>query len=226
LRVEAGSAPLTAFQPGRYVATTAGGRRLTATVAALPEAQVVTGPWPITFPAGGKTTTVTLARLASWTESADPVVKYFSGTATYTRTLSIPADRVGPGKVLLLDLGLVREIAQVSLNGRDLGTLWRAPFRVDLTAAAKSGDNQLTVRVTNLWANRLIGDEQLPADLQWTGRGPLAAWPAWLLTGQPRPGPRQTFTVWKHWSGDDPLQESGLLGPVVLRSGRVVKLGG
>lgn len=225
LKITGDTAQLTAFQPGQYVATTATGRKLSATVAALPEPQVIAGPWPITFAALGQSTTATFDRLTSWTESEDPAVKYFSGTATYTRTLTIPADRVGPGKVLLLDLGLVREIAQVSLNGRDLGGLWRAPFRVDITAVAQAGDNQLTVQVTNLWPNRLIGDEQFPSDLQWTGRGPLAAWPDWLLAGQPRPGPRQTFTVWKHWSKDDPLQESGLLGPVVLRSGRVMRLG-
>ena len=87
---------------------------------------------------------------------------------------------------------------------------------MDITKAAKTGDNELEVRVTNLWPNRLIGDEQYPDDCQWDGIH-LAKWPDWMVKGQPRPvKERLTFTTWKHWHKDSPLQPSGLLGPVKL----------
>ncbi|MEI6499996.1 MAG: glycosyl hydrolase, partial [Armatimonadota bacterium] len=222
---EQGAAQLTAWESGQYTATAASGRKHTTTITPLPAPSVVTGPWELRFPPKlGAPALVKLDRLLSWPDSADTGVKYFSGTATYSTTLEIGAALLRPGRVLLLDLGIVKEIARVSLNGRDLGLLWRAPFRVDLTAAARPGPNRLEVQVTNLWVNRLIGDEQLPDDCEWTGRGPLAAWPQWLVEGKPRPGPRIAFAVWKHWHKDDPLQESGLLGPVVLRAGETVTL--
>jgi hypothetical protein len=112
-------------------------------------------------------------------------------------------------------------LAEVFLNGKKLATLWKPPFRVDLTAAARAGTNQMEIRVVNLWPNRLIGDEQLPADCEWvknrkfTGQG-LAAWPQWLLDGKPSPTGRVAFATWKHYDKDSPLLESGLLGPVTL----------
>jgi hypothetical protein len=112
----------------------------------------------------------------------------------------------------------VQVIAEVRLNGKDLGILWKAPFRVDVTDAAKAGDNELEVRVTNLWPNRLIGDEQYPDDCEWNGIT-LKRWPDWMVKGVTRPVPeRVAFTTWKHWHKDSPLQPSGLIGPVVLRT--------
>ena len=124
----------------------------------------------------------------------------------------------------MLDLGAVREIAEVRLNGRDLGVLWKPPFRVDITKAARAGRNLLEVRVTNLWPNRLIGDEQLPADCDYRPGGPILAWPSWLLEGTPRPSGRIAFTTWQHWTRESPLIESGLLGPVTVHVGRQVEL--
>jgi hypothetical protein len=124
---------------------------------------------------------------------------------------------LGANRKLYLNLGRVEVIAEVKLNGRDLGILWKPPFQVDITAAAKPGRNQLEVKVVNLWPNRLIGDSRLPEDTEWTGTK-LTAWPQWLLEGKPSPTGRVTFTTWKHWGKDDPLQESGLLGPVVLEA--------
>ena len=95
--------------------------------------------------------------------------------------------------------------------------LWKPPFRVNITTAAKPGVNKLVVKVTNLWPNRLIGDEQLPSDREWNGKQ-LVAWPQWVLDGKPSPTGRLTFTTWHHWTKDSPLLESGLLGPVQLRT--------
>ena len=87
-------------------------------------------------------------------------MKYFSGSATYTKTIQAPADWFKPGAHLWLDLGDVENLADVAVNGKSLGILWKAPYKVDVTSALKPGSNQLTIKVTNLWVNRLIGDQQ------------------------------------------------------------------
>ena len=122
-------------------------------------------------------------------------------------------------------------LAQVQLNGADLGVLWKPPFAVDVTDALRPGRNEFTIRVTNLWPNRLIGDEQLPDDAEWVPFADegmrLAAWPRWLTEDTPRPHTgRVAFTTWKLWRKDDKLLESGLLGPVMLRQAAVVVLPG
>ena len=169
---------------------------------------------------------MSLERLISWTEHPDAGVKYFSGTATYRRRLEVPARMLGKDRALYLDLGRVSVIAEAKLNDQELGILWKPPFRVEVTDILHAGANDLVVRVVNLWPNRLIGDEFLPADCEWvnpsTPGNPappnmgkvLARWPQWLLENKPRPTGRVAFTTWKHWTKDDPLLESGLLGPV------------
>jgi hypothetical protein len=107
-------------------------------------------------------------------------------------------------------------MAKVRLNGRDCGVVWTDPCRVEITSAVKPGENTLEISVANLWPNRLIGDEQFPEDSQRNPIGVLRSWPAWLAEGKPGPAGRYTFTSWRHWKKDDPLLESGLLGPVTL----------
>jgi hypothetical protein len=89
---------------------------------------------------------------------------------------------------------VVKKFAEGFLNRQNLGVLWKPPFHVNITAAAKPGTNKLVVKVTNLWPNRLIGDEQLPPDAEWNGKQ-LAAWPQWFLDGKPSPTGRLTFTT-------------------------------
>ena len=84
------------------------------------------------------------------------------GTLQYTREIDLDAARLGAGLHLWLDLGEVHEVAEVILNGQNLGILWKPPWRVDLTGAARPGKNTLAVRVTNFWPNRIIGDQFLP----------------------------------------------------------------
>jgi len=122
------------------------------------------------------------------------------------------------GRTVYLDLGKVAVIARVSVNGRDLGILWDAPFRVDATKALRAGDNLLEVQVTNLWVNRMIGDEQLPEDSDRNPDGSLKSWPKWLSEGKPSPAGRHTFATYRVWKKDSPLQESGLFGPVKLHT--------
>ncbi len=222
-----GSALLVAWLPGTYELTSSSGRKRSVEVTHVPDPAEVAGPWDLSFPPGlGAPARVALDQLISWTDHPDEGVRYFSGTATYVTHVDIAAHALADGQRVALDLGDVREIAEVRLNGTDLGILWKPPFRVDVTSAAKPGRNRLEVRVTNLWPNRLIGDEQLPPDAEYSPGGPIRAWPEWLVKGTPRPATgRVTFTTWQHWTKDSPLLESGLLGPVTLHLARVVPVG-
>jgi (4-O-methyl)-D-glucuronate---lignin esterase len=185
---------LTAWRPARYVLRTASGRVLQASSAGLPPPLFVGGPWELTFPPGlGAPPRATLGHLESWTASSVDGVRFFSGTATYHREVDLPADFFGPGRRQYLDLGRVENLARVRLNGRDLGVLWKEPFRIEITGAARPGANRLEVAVTNLWPNRMIGDSSLP------------------------PGERVTWASVEPYRPGSPLLPSGLLGPVLIR---------
>jgi hypothetical protein len=125
---------------------------------------------------------------------------------------------------LWLDLGKVEVMAEVALNAKNLGILWKPPYRTDVTSAVQAGQNTLEVKVANLWINRMIGDEQLPEDSDrlWNGDeltdGTLKSWPKWLAEGKPSPTGRLTFTTHRQWKKGEPLKPSGLLGPVVLQT--------
>ena len=151
----------------------------------------VDGSWDVAFqPNRGAPAKVTMPALASWHEHADSGVKYFSGTGTYTKTIQAPADWFQAGATLWLDLGDVKNIAVVAVNGKSLGTYWKAPFRVDVSSALKPGANTVEIKVTNLWVNRLIGDQQEGVTKKYT------------------------YTAQQFYRADSPLLPSGLIGPV------------
>jgi hypothetical protein len=217
--------------PGVYRLTRASGKEQTIHLPATPRALPLNGPWKVSFPAGwGASRNLTLDHLISWPQSADHGIKYFSGTARYSADIDVPAEMFRPDLSIVLDLGKVKNLAEIVINGRDVGVLWHAPFARDVTRAIQPGINHLEINITNLWPNRLIGDEQEPDDCTWgkafddptTPPGmvgkPLAEFPSWFLAKTPRPSPgRFTFTTWNYFTKDSPLLESGLLGPVVLR---------
>jgi hypothetical protein len=216
-----GRLTLEAWQPGRYEMTSRLGRKFACTVENLPARTTIEGPWKATFPVGpGNARQLALPQLTPWNLHAEEAIRHFSGTATYARTLVIPAELLGKDRGLYLDLGRVAIMARVKLNGQDLGVLWKAPYRVAIDQAARPGENTLEVEVTNLWINRLIGDENLPEDSDRNKNGTLKRWPDWLLEGKPSPAGRQTFTSWRLWRKDATLQESGLIGPVTLEPTR------
>ena len=217
LHVDAnGKTFVSATAPGKVTLTLASGRTASTEVGSVPPGTEISGSWNLSFPPNwGAPESATFDSLKSWTESTDDGIKYFSGTATYSKEIDIPAADLGANHSLWLDLGHVKNLAEVSLNGKSLGILWKPPFRVDITGAAHPGKNRLEIKITNLWPNRLIGDEQLPDDRQWNGKR-LREWPQWVLDGKPSPTGRYTFTTWHHWTKDDALLESGLIGPVRL----------
>jgi hypothetical protein len=220
-----GSPAIKAWDNGHFELRSAKGKILDADVTDSPQPQEVTGTWNLSFPPNwGAPPSVKLDELISWTDHVDAGVRYFSGTATYEKDIDISAERFGDERELWLDLGVVKNVAEVSLNGQDLGVLWKPPFRVNITAAAKPGGNRLMVKVTNLWPNRLIGDEQLPEDVTWRADGSLAKWPQWLLDDKSSPTGRFTFTTWHHYTKDSPLLESGLLGPVTLQTMELIPI--
>ena len=216
---------LTAWENGRYDFRSSGGNASHVEIDQIPGPLPIDGPWQIAFPPKlGAPEKAVFEKLISWPESHDTGIKYFAGTATYGNTVDLPADRLGKEKRLYLDLGEVRNLARVRINGKDLGILWKPPFRVDITSAAHAGKNSLQVEVTNLWPNRLIGDEQLPPDCEWNPDGGLAKLPDWFVAGEKRPTGRIAFTTWRHWKKDDQLLPSGLLGPVRVLSAQTTLL--
>lgn len=159
----------------------------------------VNGPWKVEFPPNwGAPPSIDLKQLISWTDSPDAGVKYFSGTATYRNSFQAPAD--AEGKKIILDLGEVRDVAEVFVNGKSAGILWTKPYRADISSLVQPGRNDLKIEIVNLWVNRLTGDMPLdPKD-------------RYCKTNQSY----MTAEVWP--GGDEPfrLQPAGLLGPVML----------
>jgi hypothetical protein len=136
----------------------------------------------------------------------------------------LDSDALSQPSVFTLDLGEVEIMARVVVNGKDLGILWKRPFQIGVTEALQAGENLLEIEVVNLWINRMIGDEHLPEDSRRNPNGTLEDWPAWLDEGKPSPAGRHTFTTWRLWKKDDPLQPSGLLGPVRILTKHSVPL--
>ena len=169
----------------------------------------ITGDWEVTFdPAYGPKEPVVFKYLNQWNQHTDQLVKYYSGTATYKKKFEIE-DISQP---IYLDLGNVEFMADVKINGIDLGLLWKPPYEVDITRALKKGENELVVEVTNSWVNRLIGDEKQEAI-------DLSEIPSWLAKGKtiPSSSKRKTYVTNKYYNANDRLVPSGLLGPVRLK---------
>jgi hypothetical protein len=159
----------------------------------LSSPQEITGPWTVQFDLKwGGPASVVFEQLVNWTQRPEEGVRHYSGTATYRKTFEVPEALRGQGRRLTLDLGDVRNLAEVRLNGKNLGVLWALPFRVDVTDAIKPTGNSLEIEVVNFWPNRIIGDDSLP------------------------PEKRFTRTNIRKLTKDTPLMDSGLLGPVRL----------
>jgi len=190
--LEVHDSEMLAWQAGKYVLTTARGEEKTVAVESVPAPREITGPWEVRFPEGwGAPALKQFDRLISWTEDSDTNIKHFSGTATYHKQFTIPENLINSNMHLVLDLGEVKNLADVWINGQHLGILWKLPFRVDVNGVLKPGKNTLKIELTNLWRNRLIGDANLPKEKRRTNTNIVI--------------PKNA-----------PLLKSGLLGPVRL----------
>lgn len=177
--------------------------------------KTLSGPWQVSFdPKWGGPRSVQFDMLKDWTQRPEDGIKYYSGTAIYRKTFDLPAGGLlQKNKKISLDLGEVNNMARVKINGKNVGILWTAPWRIDISTADLKKHNLLEIEVVNLWPNRLIGDERLPDDgIQGDGR-----WPEWLIKGMPRKSQRFTFTTHKFYTKDSPLLKSGLIGPVTIQ---------
>ncbi len=191
------------------------------------EIATLKGAWQVQFDPiwGGPAKPVIFSSLTDWTTSKVNGIKYFSGTAVYKKTFAVSKSTLNNKLPLYIDMGLVKHIARVYINNKNLGVIWTAPWHLKIPEGLlKAGNNQLTIEVTNVWANRLIGDEQEPPDCEWipgyiSGGYSLKKFPNWFLKKEPRPSKgRYCFTTWNYFTKDSPLVSSGLLGPVRIIS--------
>ena len=189
----------------------------TSTLTPALQAQTLVGPWKVHFDtAWGGPGMVVFDTLSDWTTRPEPGIRFYSGIARYQITFDYPGSFSDlRNSEFYLDLGTVNNMARVTMNGKDLGIIWTAPWSVNVTDALRKKDNHLEIEVANLWINRMIGDEAEPWDGIENDR-----WPDWLLNGTPRPTRRYTFTSYRYYKAGDPLSLSGLLGPVKIEGSR------
>jgi len=197
----------------------------------LPETVTLEGPWQVSFhPKSSDPFQLEFPALIDFSHHGMSTIKYFSGTATYSKWIEFNQDKTGERNHVELDLGTMNDIAEVLINGESVGVLWYPPYKTDITDRLKPGRNILEIAVTTNWANRMIGDEKEPADFEWgKDRGPdfgrgLLAYPDWFVRGEPRPSnKRLTFTNWFYYRSDSKLQPAGLVGPVKIIKTRVME---
>lgn len=158
--------------------------------------------------------------LTDWKNHEKEDIKYYSGTAIYTKAIKLP--KLKTGEKVLLDLGKVNIVAEVVINGKSVDVLWQDPFIADITDYVTKGDNSVEIKITNQWSNRMIGDKNYSGDYigyKQPGYYPTIndKMPEWFINNQPMPdGPRKTFNTYKFYKKGDDLMPSGLLGPVVI----------
>ena len=192
---QAGGIHLRTSLAGNYVIRLSDGTKRDVSIAAEEQQEKLPENWTLSFPAGwGAPASVPVTKLGSWTDSANPGIRYFSGTATYRTTVDVPQSMFGKGKVLWLDFGDLAELARVRVNGTSLGVIWESPFTVNVASVLKPGRNEIEISVTNLWVNRLVGD------------------------AQPSAAQKYTHTNITKYRADSPLLPSGLFGPVTINA--------
>ncbi len=193
LRDAKGGIDTWAWLPGDYEFEYADARRRKISVPAVPAPAALTGPWQVRFaPGSGAPANILFDKLEDWSGRPEEGIRHYSGTATYRTTFQVP--REWEGRRLCLDLGKVCDLAAIRVNDQPQGTLWLAPWRVDITTAARPGINTLEIDIVNAWNNRLVGDVDLPS------------------------AKRQTFLSVETLPRDAPLLPAGLFGPVTLEA--------
>jgi hypothetical protein len=200
LAVSDNSVTLQCWQNGHYLLTGSKGQQKQVKVNDIPGIEIIDGEWKMEFdPEWGAPAEIMLPELISWTDHSVEGIKYYSGTGIYNKTFNLTASWLDSARYVHLDLGDVREVAEVFVNGRSAGVLWKPPFRADITSLLKPGTNVLKIEVMNLWINRLSGDMNLPPEVRFTRTNIRS-------DGATRKVPAEPWQV----------QPAGLLGPVRL----------
>jgi hypothetical protein len=188
-----------ASENGNWELTRQSGKTESISLEDLPGPRKISGDWIVSFtPDRGAPEQINLPVLQSLSENRVNGVKYFSGTASYNSFFELSA--VNEDDRAFLDLGSVANLAEVRINGKNMGVLWKPPFIIEVSDVMKPGRNELSIAVTNTWHNRIVGDSDLPEDSRIS----------WLLFKDTRLGP------------EEDLEPSGLLGPVILRTARKI----
>lgn len=190
----------------------------------VPQPIEISENWEVTFPLkNGTAQKKHFETLKSWSDATEDDIQHFSGTVIYEKEFILSKKQLCKENAYELDLGSVAIVAEVFINDKKVSTLWKAPFRVAIDNYVKEGRNTIKLKITNLWVNRLIGDEKEPLDYERRGNKTKVL-PSWLSNPESRDSKRQTFSSWRHWKKDDELQLSGLLGPVSIQFYKKVKL--
>jgi len=201
---------LEVFDKGEYKLTLAGGKEINVNNPAAMNEINIQGSWQVTFqekPLLGEPFSATFDALKSWTESEKHAIKYFSGTALYKKSFTIENNSLSKGRAYL-NLGKVGDIATINLNGKDVGTYWKPPYIADVTEYLRNGENILEIEVTNLWVNRLIGDEKLHPKERKTTTNLVKS---------------EGYNKLRAADADKYLRVSGLMGPVSIRMSKTIQ---
>jgi hypothetical protein len=198
-------------KPGKVSLTMADGSKVEEAFAEKPTVTLNEN-WTVTFPKESDLTEpVRFKKLTPWNEHPEERIRYFSGTAVYSREFECDPN----GSEVWFELGQVEVISELYINGKKAETLWKPPYRANITDLVKSGKNRVEVHVANLWPNRMIGDERFPRDFEVNEHGLINGLPEWLVEDKPRTEPRRkSFATCWYYSKDDTLFPSGLIGPV------------
>lgn len=223
-----GGITITPWRKGTFTIQTSKGKSREIRATREPISMDLSTGWDVAFaPNLGAPARARFPKLISWPDHTDPGIRYFSGSARYTREFDLSPAFAFRAPSVRLDLGKVQNFATVTINGTEVATLWKPPFVLDITRFVTMGRNKIEVKVTNLWPNRIIGDEQFTPEVEWNGNQ-LKRWPNWLTPGNPkiaaaRPKTgRVTFATWRYFDKDSPLLPSGLLGPVKIEAARPI----
>lgn len=218
-------------ETGDYVFVSGSNKTLKKAQTNKPLVNMLNTDWDVSFEKNrGAPPRAHFEKLISYTEHDNKGIKYFSGKATYRKDFTLAAGALSNGKAICLDLGAVKNVATINVNGKKVRTFWKPPFAIEITLYCKTGKNVLEVEVTNLWPSRLIGDEAEPDDLVWGKERSISfaapnqkicrnlqVIPDWVKQNGERPSKnRITFTTVDFFNRDDTLLPSGLLGPVTL----------
>ena len=191
-----GEKSISIYDSGNYDLTWSDGKKEKISVKESSNITELTGAWNVKFdPKWGGPDHYAMNELKSWIKLEEPGIKYYSGTAVYSKSFDLTAKEI-KGKQVILDLGNVQEMASVKINGKQLQVIWSAPFRFDITPFVRTGSNQLEVEVVNMWPNRLIGDAKLPLEQRFT---------------------KTNINKFNGPDGEKYLRESGLIGPVIVK---------